>query len=166
MTLLVGQGALHARDEVLELAEQLAAPMVVTLKAKQVLDDDNPYEVGQSGLIGNPATALAFDGCDLLLMVGTDFPYKAFLPEGKSVVQIDLRGAHIGRRTPVDHAVVGDARLALAALLPLLERQADATTSTTPGAAYDAWRDGQPHFADPDYDRKPRRPAAPQGGQP
>ena len=81
VTLLVGQGARHARPEVLELAERLNAPMVLTLKAKEGLEEDNPFEVGQSGLIGNPATKVAFDGCDVLLLVGTDFPYKDFLPE-------------------------------------------------------------------------------------
>ena len=80
MTLLVGLGARHARAEVLELADRLAAPMVLTLKAKEGFDDDNPYEIGQSGLIGNPATAQAFDGCDVLVLVGTDFPYRNFLP--------------------------------------------------------------------------------------
>ena len=155
VTLLVGQGALHARDEVLQLADRLAAPMVLTLKAKQVLEDHNDYEIGQSGLIGNPATASAFSGCDLLLMVGTDFPYKAFLPEGKTVVQIDVRGAHVGRRVPVDHAVVGDARLALEALLPVLERKDDRTHLDRARSEYEAWRSGQSHFTDPDYGRKP-----------
>ena len=79
------------------------APMVLTLKAKEGFDDDNPYEVGQSGLIGNHATAIAFEGCDALVMIGTDFPYRNFLPTGKTVVQLDVRGTHIGRRTPVTH---------------------------------------------------------------
>ncbi len=155
VTLLVGQGALHARDEVLHLADRLAAPMVLTLKAKQVLEDHNDYEIGQSGLIGNPATASAFAGCDLLLLVGTDFPYKAFLPEDKTVVQIDVRGAHVGRRVPVDHAVVGDAKLALEALLPAVERKEDRTHLEHARKSYEAWRSGQSHFADPDYGRKP-----------
>ena len=125
VTLLVGQGARHARAEVLQLAERLSAPMVLTLKAKEGLEDDNPYEVGQSGLIGNHATKIAFDGCDALFLVGTDFPYKDFLPSGKTVVQLDLRGTHIGRRTPVDHPLVGDAKLGLEAMLPLLEAKED-----------------------------------------
>ena len=83
VTLLVGQGARHARAEVLELAGRLQAPMVLTLKAKEGLEEGNPYEVGQSGLIGNRATRIAFDGCDLLFLVGTDFPYKDFLPAGQ-----------------------------------------------------------------------------------
>ena len=124
-TLLVGQGARHAREEVLLLAERLAAPMVLTLKAKEGFEDHNDFEVGQSGLIGNPATKTAFDGGDVLLMLGTDFPYRAFLPAGKTVVQLDLRGEHIGRRTAVDHPLVGDTRLGLEQLLPLLEAKSD-----------------------------------------
>ena len=156
VTMLVGCGARDARDEVLEVAERLAAPMVVTLKAKQGFDDDNPYEVGQSGLLGNPATAEAFDGCDVLLMVGTDFPYKEFYPDGKVVVQVDAAGEHIGRRHPVDHAVVGDSRLTLAALLPHLEQKADRSLLEGSRSSYDAWRERQQRLTDPDYERKPR----------
>ncbi len=99
VTLLVGQGARHARDEVLQLADALGAPMVLTLKAKEGFEDDNPFEIGQSGLIGNPATAEAFAACDVLFLVGTDFPYREFYPKDTVVVQLDSRGQHIGRRT-------------------------------------------------------------------
>jgi pyruvate dehydrogenase (quinone) len=156
VTLLVGQGARHARAEVLELAEKLSAPMVLTLKGKEGLEADNPYEVGQSGLLGNHASAVAFEGCDLLLMVGTDFPYKEFYPAGKTVVQLDAEGTHIGRRTPVDHAVVGDARLGLQALLPMLEPKTDRDHLEKARSSYDAWRERQQQFLDPDYERKPR----------
>ncbi|GCD88417.1 thiamine pyrophosphate-dependent enzyme [Nocardioides sp. LS1] len=155
VTLLVGQGARHARAEVLQLADRLAAPMVLTLKAKEGLEHDNPFEVGQSGLIGNHASKIAFDGCDVLVLVGTDFPYKDFLPTGKVVVQLDVRGTHIGRRTPVDHPLVGDARLGLAALLPLLDARTDRTLLDKARSSYDDWRERQQHFVDPDYDQKP-----------
>ncbi len=154
VTLLVGMGALHARPEVLQLAERLGAPMVLSLKAKEVLEEDNPYEVGQSGLIGNPATELAFRGCDLLFWVGTDFPYKAFLPEGKTVVQLDLRGSHVGRRSPVDHAIVGDTLHGLRALLPQLQAKEDRSHLEVARKAYELWRSGQEHFTDPSYDTK------------
>ncbi len=155
-TLLVGRGARHARDEVLALAERLAAPMVLTLKAKEGFEDDNDFEVGQSGLIGNHATKLAFDDCDVLVMLGTDFPYRAFLPSGKTVVQLDLRGEHIGRRTSVDHALVGDTRLGLQQLLPLLETKADRRHLDKARESYASWRERQQHLTDPDYDRKPK----------
>lgn len=154
VTFLVGLGARRARAEVLQAAERLAAPMVLTLKAKEGFDDDNPYEIGQSGLIGNPSTALAFGSCDVLVLIGTDFPYPEFLPTGKVVVQLDVRGAHVGRRTPVDHAVVGDARLALGALLPLLHEKLDRGHLDRARKAYEVWGTGQAHFTNPDYDHK------------
>ncbi len=156
VTLLVGQGAREARTEVLELAERLAAPMVLTLKAKEGLERENPYEVGQSGLIGNHATAKAFSDCDVLFLVGTDFPYREFLPTGKTVIQLDVRGSHIGRRTPVDLALVGDAALGLQAMLPLLVQKDDRTHLDEALHSYAAWCERQAQFTDPGYDRKPK----------
>jgi pyruvate dehydrogenase (quinone) len=155
VTLLVGQGAGGARPEVLELAERLSAPMVVTLKGKEAFDADNPYEVGQSGLLGNRASAVAFDGCDLLLMIGTDFPYKDFYPDGKVVVQVDADGSHVGRRTQVDHAVVGDARLAVQGLLRLVDEKRDTGLLEKARSSYAHWRERQQHLTSPDYERKP-----------
>jgi len=156
VTLLVGQGARGARAEVMALAERLSAPMVLTLKAKEGFDDDNPYEVGQSGLIGNHASKVAFDGCDTLLMLGTDFPYREFLPTGRTVVQIDVRGTHIGRRTPVTHPVVGDARQALTALLPLLDARTDTALLEEARSSYQRWQKRQLELTDPAYERKPK----------
>jgi pyruvate dehydrogenase (quinone) len=156
VTLLVGQGAREAREEVLQLADRLAAPMVLTLKAKEGLEHDNPYEIGQSGLLGNHATAKAFDGCDVLFLVGTDFPYRDFLPTGKTVIQLDVRGAHIGRRTPVEHALVGDAGLGLQALLPLLQHKSDRDHLDSARKTYRHWQERQQQFLDPAYDRKPK----------
>ncbi len=155
VTLLVGQGARHARAEVLQVAERLAAPMVLSLKAKEGFDEENPYEIGQSGLIGNPATAAAFGGCDVLLLLGTDFPYRNFYPEGKTVVQVDVRGQHIGRRTAVQHPLVGDTELTLQSLLPLLEQKQDRGHLTVAREEYAAWRTRQSHLTDPRYDHKP-----------
>jgi pyruvate dehydrogenase (quinone) len=155
VTMLVGRGARHARGEVLAMAERLQAPMVVTLQGKEGLEHHNPYEVGQSGLLGNHASAVAFDGCDLLLMVGTDFPYKEFYPEGKVVVQVDTKGEHIGRRHPVDHAVVGDAKVTLAALAALLAPKEDTGHLDKARSAYEAWRERQARLTDPGYERKP-----------
>ena len=101
----------------LALADRLTAPIVLTLKAKEALEHDNPFAVGQSGLIGNPAAQHAFQSCELLLMLGTDFPYTDWYPKGKQVIQIDARAAHIGRRTMVGLGVVADAKLAAAGLL-------------------------------------------------
>ncbi|MFE6489622.1 thiamine pyrophosphate-binding protein, partial [Streptomyces sp. NPDC057757] len=108
ITLLVGQGARAARSDVLALADRLAAPMVVTLKAKEGFEGDNPFQVGQTGLIGNPAAAGAMQDADTLLLLGTDFPYRDWYPEGRTVIQVDTEPAHIGRRVPVDIGLVGD----------------------------------------------------------
>ncbi|MFL6105397.1 MAG: thiamine pyrophosphate-dependent enzyme [Marmoricola sp.] len=155
-TLLVGHGAAGARAEVLELASTLAAPMVVTLKAKELFDDAADHEVGQSGLLGNPASKKAFDGGDVLVMLGTDFPYTNFYPSGKKVVQVDLRGAHVGRRTSVDIALVGDTAATLRALLPLIEPKTDRSHLDKSLASYRSWQERQQHLTDPAYDRKPR----------
>ena len=112
-------------DEVLEVAKTLAAPMVLTLKAKEGLEHDNPYQVGQSGLIGNPAAHLALHQADTLFLVGTDFPYRDWLPHDKKVVQLDTRPEHIGRRVSVAEPLVGDAKGTLTQLLPLLKPRTD-----------------------------------------
>jgi pyruvate dehydrogenase (quinone) len=154
VTLLVGAGARHARQEVLALAERLAAPMVLTLKAKEGLEAENAYQVGQSGLIGNPAAQHAFEHCDALLMLGTDFPYTDWYPHGKTVVQIDERSAHIGRRTSVAHGVVGDARLSAAALLELVAAKPDRGHLEDCTGRYGKWREEQLQLADPHYDSR------------
>jgi pyruvate dehydrogenase (quinone) len=154
VTLLVGHGARHARAEVLELADRLSAPIVLTLKAKEELERDNPFAVGQSGLIGNPAAQRAFDGCELLLMLGTDFPYSDWYPTGKHVIQIDHRAAHIGRRTAVELGVVGDTRLAAAELLARVAPKPDRGHLEAATGRYAAWRERQAKLADPEYDSR------------
>ena len=152
VTLLVGCGARQARDEVLGLAERLQAPMVLTLKAKEGLERDNPYQVGQSGLLGNPAAAQAMDDCDLLLMVGTDFPYREWYPSGKDVVQVDIEPSHIGRRTIVHHALVGDAALTLRDLVQRLGQRDDDTHLTSATSSYRDWSERQQGLLDPHHD--------------
>lgn len=154
VTMLVGMGARDAREAVLSTAEALSAPMVLTLKAKEGLEHDNAFQVGQSGLIGNPATQVAFDECDVLLMVGTDFPYREWYPEGKTVIQIDSRGEHIGRRTHVDLGLVGHSRSTLEALLPLLSRHTNSDHLDDARGRYTAWRESQSRLIDPDFDHE------------
>lgn len=154
VTLLVGIGARQARDSVLAVAETLAAPMVLTIKAKDGLEADNPFQVGQSGLVGNPASQVAFDGCDVLLMIGTDFPYREWYPEGKTVIQIDARGENIGRRTHVDLGLVGHSESTLQALLPLLRQRTHTGHLDAARSTYESWREGQFHLTDPDFDHQ------------
>lgn len=155
VTLLVGKGAREARAEVLELAQTLQAPMVITLKGKEGLEHDNPYQVGQSGLIGNSAAAHAMDDADVLFLVGTDFPYRDWYPSGKTVIQLDARQAHIGRRVAVDHALVGDVGHTVRALLPRLSNASDRDSKHLEKAtrAYASWRDRQLALVDPDYEK-------------
>jgi pyruvate dehydrogenase (quinone) len=154
VTFLVGCGARAAREELLALADRLSAPMVLTLKAKEGLERDNRFEVGQSGLIGNPAAQHAFESCDLLLMLGTDFPYTDWYPSGKRVIQVDHRPGHIGRRTAVEQAVIGDARLTVAELLSRVAAKHDRDHLDSARSRYDEWRDRQRKLADPNYDAR------------
>ncbi len=152
VTLLVGLGAREARAEVLQLAESLKAPMVLTLKAKEGLEHDNPFEVGQSGLIGNSAAAGAMDDADVLFMIGTDFPYRDWYPAGTTTIQLDARQEHVGRRTPVAHALVGDVAATLSALNPRLAVRQDASHLDHATKAYAHWRERQQKLVDPDYE--------------
>ncbi|MFD5327287.1 thiamine pyrophosphate-dependent enzyme [Streptomyces sp. NPDC127092] len=154
VTLLVGRGAREAREEVLRAADLLSAPMVLTLKGKEGFEDDNPYEVGQTGLIGNPAAAHAMDSCDTLIMLGTDFPYRDWYPEDCRVVQIDAREEHLGRRVPVDVGLAGDVGATLRALLPLLAPVPSRSHLDEARERYADWRKGQAGLADPAHDRR------------
>jgi len=127
VAMLVGQGALKATDELEQVAERLAAPIVKALLGKAAVPDDSPYTTGQIGLLGTRPSQEALEECDTLLMVGTSFPYIEFLPKpGQArAVQIDIDAVRIGLRYPVEVGLVGDARRALEALLPLLEYHDD-----------------------------------------
>ncbi|MFF4322961.1 thiamine pyrophosphate-dependent enzyme [Streptomyces sp. NPDC001568] len=154
VTLLVGRGARDARDEVLRLADHLSAPMVLTLKAKEGFEGDNPFQVGQTGLIGNPAAAHALDSTDALLMLGTDFPYRDWYPEGAKVVQIDTSEERLGRRVPVDVGLAGDVGATLRALLPLLDKAPDRAHLEDSVERFESWREGQGRLADPRHEHR------------
>jgi pyruvate dehydrogenase (quinone) len=126
-TILCGSGCAGVHDELLALAERLKAPIVHALRGKEYVEWDNPYDVGMTGLIGFSSGYYAMLDCDVLLMLGTDFPYRQFYPQGASVriAQGDLRAEQIGRRAPVDLGVVGDVKATLTALLPLLQQKSN-----------------------------------------
>jgi pyruvate dehydrogenase (quinone) len=129
VTLLCGSGCESAHQELLALGERLQAPMVHTMRGKEHVEWDNPYDVGMTGLIGFSSGYYAMLDCDVLLMLGTDFPYRQFYPQGRgvSIAQVDLRAENIGRRSAVDLGVVGDVQATLQALLPLLTQKRDRT---------------------------------------
>ncbi|MFF5139295.1 ubiquinone-dependent pyruvate dehydrogenase [Streptomyces sp. NPDC013157] len=120
VTILAGAGAAGAHDDLVRLAETLKAPVVHALRGKEYVEYDNPYDVGMTGLLGFASGYKAIEEADTLLMLGTDFPYRQFYPQGAKVVQLDIRGEQIGRRTHVDLPLVGSVRDTLPALLPLL----------------------------------------------
>jgi pyruvate dehydrogenase (quinone) len=127
VTLLCGSGCKDAHEQLLALGERLQAPMVHTMRGKEYVEWDNPYDVGMTGLIGFSSGYYAMLDCDILLMLGADFPYRQFYPKGAGVriAQVDIRPENIGRRASVDLGLVGDVRTTLTALLPLLTQKRD-----------------------------------------
>src|SRR5438067_2236487 len=127
VAILVGQGALHAADEVIEVAELLGAGVAKALLGKAALPDDLPFVTGAIGLLGTKPSWDLMMGCDTLLMVGSSFPYSEFLPkEGNAKgVQIDIDGRMVGIRYPMDVHLVGDSKETLKALIPQLRRKED-----------------------------------------
>jgi pyruvate dehydrogenase (quinone) len=125
VTILAGAGCRDARDQLLQAADTLAAPIVHAMRGKEYIEHDNPFDVGMTGLLGFSSGYLAMKACDGLLMLGTDFPYQQFFPDRARIVQVDVRGEQLGRRTRLDIGVIGDVRATLEALLPQLDRKTD-----------------------------------------
>src|SRR6266852_379057 len=126
-TILGGAGCAGAHDELTALAGKLKAPIVHALRGKEFIEYDNPFDVGMTGLLGFSSGYHAMMNCDVLLMLGTDFPYQQFFPTDARIVQIDIRGEQLGRRTRVDQGFVGDIKTTLRALLPQLGASGDDT---------------------------------------
>lgn len=139
--ILAGAGALHARDELLAVAEALGAPIVKTLPGKAVVPDDSPYTTGGIGLLGTKPSEDLMDEIDTLLLVGTNFPYTKHLPSGVRAAQIEADPARAGARIPTELPVVGDAKQALRGLLPLLTRRSDRAFLQKYQREMGKWRD-------------------------
>jgi pyruvate dehydrogenase (quinone) len=122
--LFCGAGCAGAHDEVMALAQRLAAPVGHSLGGKEWIQYDNPYDVGMSGLLGYGACYDAMHGADLVVLLGTDFPYDNYLPQARTI-QVDIDPARLGRRTPLDLAVHGDVRETIRAVLPMLRPRTD-----------------------------------------
>ena len=125
VTILAGRGCRTAHAELVKLAGVLQAPIVHALGGKEFVEYDNPYDVGMTGLIGFASGYDAMMACDVLLMLGTDFPYRQFYPEKAKVAQIDLIPENLGRRTAIDIGLVGDVGATLAALVPRVKTGRD-----------------------------------------
>ncbi|GAB2943347.1 ubiquinone-dependent pyruvate dehydrogenase [Hafnia psychrotolerans] len=125
ITLMCGSGCAGAHDEVVKLAEMLKAPVVHALRGKEHIEWDNPYSVGMTGLIGFSSGFHAMMNADTLVLLGTQFPYRAFYPTDANIIQIDINPGSIGAHCQVDMALVGDIKSTLTALLPNLQEKSD-----------------------------------------
>lgn len=148
VTILAGRGCRTAHADLVKLAEVLQAPIVHALGGKEFVEYDNPYDVGMTGLIGFSSGYDAMMACDVLLMLGTDFPYRQFYPEKAKVAQIDLIPENLGRRTAIDIGLVGDVGATLAALIPRLTTGRDGSFLKTALENYAKSREGLDDLAD------------------
>lgn len=123
VTLFCGRGVEGAYAEVMEFAEKVKAPIGHALRGKEHIQYDNPFDVGMSGLLGYGAAYEAMHECDLLILLGTDFPYNDFLPRNVRTVQVDIQPEHLGRRTQLDLAVWGDVRETLRGVTPMVREK-------------------------------------------
>lgn len=125
VTILGGAGCAGAHSELIQVAGLLKAPIVHAMRGKEFIEYDNPYDVGMTGLLGFSSGYHAMMDSDLLLMLGTDFPYQQFYPPNAYIIQVDIRGEQIGRRTKVDLGLVGDVRETLVAVKSFLNQKRD-----------------------------------------
>ncbi|WP_433966443.1 ubiquinone-dependent pyruvate dehydrogenase [Tunturiibacter gelidiferens] len=125
ITILGGAGCEGAHDELVAVAQRLKAPIVHAMRGKEFIEYDNPFDVGMTGLLGFSSGYHAMMNCDALLMLGTDFPYRQFYPTNAAIIQVDIRGEQIGRRTHVSLGLIGKVKDTLEALTPLIEENID-----------------------------------------
>ena len=158
VTILAGAGVAGAHESLIELASALQAPIVHALRGKEFVEYDNPFDVGMTGLLGFSSGYRAIEKCDTLLMLGTDFPYQQFYPSKATIIQLDIRGQQIGRRTPVDIGLVGSVADTIPALLPLLEKSRSSVHLASALEHYHKARAGLDELADNDRNRTPIHP--------
>jgi pyruvate dehydrogenase (quinone) len=160
VTILAGAGCAGARAELMAAARVLQAPIVHTLRGKEHIEYDNPFDVGLTGLLGFASGYRAMESCDALLVLGADFPYRDFYPSDVPVVQVDVRGEQIGRRLPVQYPLVGTVKDTLSALVPLLEAKeaGDHNHLGKMRKHYVRTRRDLDKLASPDRDRSPLHP--------
>ena len=158
ITILGGAGCAGAHAELIELAGKLQAPIVHAMRGKEFIEYDNPFDVGMTGLLGFSSGYHAMMNCDVLLMLGTDFPYQQFFPKDATIVQIDLRGEQLGRRTKVDYGLIGDTKTTLRSLLPKLEQNQDDAHLRRSLEHYRKARKGLDEFATDNPGKKPIHP--------
>src|SRR5664279_449973 len=127
VTIFCGLGAAEAHAEIIQFAEMLKAPVAYSYKAKMAIQYDNPYEVGLTGLLGIPSAYHSMHECELLVLLGTDFPYTPFMPVENKIVQIDLKPETLGRRAKLELGLCGDVKDTLQVLMPMIDMKKDTT---------------------------------------
>jgi len=157
-TILGGAGCAGAHEELIALAGKLNAPIVHAMRGKEFIEYDNPFDVGMTGLLGFSSGYHAMMNCEVLLMIATDFPYQQFYPKDATVVQIDVRGEQLGRRTKVDYGFIGDAKTTISALLPKLDQNKSETHLQTSLEHYRKARKGLDELATDGQGSKPIHP--------
>lgn len=125
ITLFCGIGCFDAKEEVLALSQKLNAPTIATLRSKFIIENNNPNHAGMQGYVSLSESQYALDNCDLLILLGTDFPYNSLIPTKQVTVQIDIAAKHLGRRSRLDLGINADVKASLSALLPLLINKED-----------------------------------------
>ena len=148
VTLMCGAGCEGAHAEVIEVARLLKAPVVHSLRGKEFLEYDNPYDVGMTGLVGFTSGYAAMKNCDALLLLGTDFPYRQFYPEHARIAQIDVRPEALGNRCSLTLGLLGEVKETLTALTPLLKEKTDRSHLDDALSDYRAARHGLDKLAE------------------
>jgi pyruvate dehydrogenase (quinone) len=158
VTILGGAGTEGAHAELIQAASSLNAPIVHALRGKDFIEYDNPFDVGMTGLLGFASGYKAIKEADALLMLGTDFPYQQFYPDNAKVIQVDIRGRNLGRRTPIELGLVGTVKDTLTALQPLLREKEQRDHLDRSLRHYAKTRKTLDELAVNDRDRTPIRP--------
>ncbi|MGL5683906.1 MAG: thiamine pyrophosphate-dependent enzyme [Marinifilaceae bacterium] len=135
-----GYGCIGAHDDIIALAKKIKAPIGWAYRGKQIFDYDNPYPIGMNGLLGDKSCMQAVHDCDLLLLLGTDFAFTNFYPEGAEIVQIDLNGTNLGRRHWITMGAIGDIKATIPELLPLVKEKSNDSFAQKATKAYEEVR--------------------------
>jgi pyruvate dehydrogenase (quinone) len=158
ITIMCGSGVAGAHDEVVELADTLAAPIVHALRGKQYIEWENPFDVGMTGLIGFSSGYHAMESCDTLLLLGCDFPYRPFYPKDAKIIQVDWKGSQLGHRAPLALGLVGTVKETVKAVLPALKRKSNRTFLDNARKHYATARKGLDELATPSGVGRPIHP--------
>ncbi|MGD8427077.1 MAG: thiamine pyrophosphate-binding protein [Balneolaceae bacterium] len=150
ISILAGEGSRNAKNTLFKLAEKLKAPIINSLKAADIVPADHPYSAGGLGLLGTRGGVEASQNCDLLLIAGSDFPYRDWYPEDAAIVRIDRKGSVIGRRAPNNLGIIGDCKIALKKLIPMVSEKSDTSHLEKVRKSRDQWEEIQSQHIDQD----------------